>query len=100
MQIPSPGLNLQLSGDPLALPGFLTALCIPACYVLNHLNGNVSWVDRIYTTWPVLCSVLIGSWARGPFVASLPRVALAIAIQLIWSARLTYHTARRGLYNP
>lgn len=85
MQLPLPGLNLQLgglSGDPLALPQLLTAICIPACYVLNHLTGNVSWVDRIYTTWPVLCSVLIGSWARGPMIASLPRILLAIGIQV------------------
>lgn len=92
MQLPL-GLNLQLHGDPLALPGFLTALCIPACYILNHLTGNVSWVDRIYTTWPVLCSLCVGAWARGPFIASLPRVVLAIAIQvsrgLWWGAVVT-----------
>jgi steroid 5-alpha reductase family enzyme len=85
-------------------------LCIPACYIANHLTGNVSSVDRIYTTWPVLCSILVGSWARGPYIASLPRVVLAILIQVgyningltqfVWSARLTYHSARRGFYNP
>ncbi|GMK58165.1 hypothetical protein CspeluHIS016_0501970 [Cutaneotrichosporon spelunceum] len=98
MQVPL-GLNLQLTGDPLALPGFLTALCIPACYILNLITRNVSTVDRIYTTWPVLCSILVGSWARGPLIASLPRVVVAILIQFIWSARLTYHSHRRGFYN-
>ncbi|CAK9783575.1 hypothetical protein CC85DRAFT_287785 [Cutaneotrichosporon oleaginosum] len=100
MQIPL-GLrpSLPLGGDPLALPSFLTALCIPACYIANHITGNVSSVDRIYTTWPVLCSILVGSWARGPLVASLPRVALAILIQFVWCARLTHHSARRGFYD-
>ncbi|KAL1409992.1 hypothetical protein Q8F55_003992 [Vanrija albida] len=88
----------------LHVPLGLSLALIPTSFLLTHLSGNVGWVDRVYTTLPVVSSFSIAAWAvlnpnAADFGASLPRVWLLIALQALWSARLTWHTARRGLYS-
>lgn len=91
--------NLQLS-DPLHLPLLIIGFVSGTSYALGLATGNVGWVDRIYTTLPLIVSASILLWAHTHgFAASVPRLAVILFVQCIWSARLTYHTARRGLYN-
>lgn len=91
--------TLDLS-DPLHAPLAIIGFASVACYALGLATGNVGWVDRIYTTLPLVVSASILAWAHFEgYAASVPRLALVLAIQVVWSARLTYHTARRGLYS-
>lgn len=92
------------SSDALHLPFILTLIIIPSMYGLQSGSGNVSWVDRIWTTFPVLCSATVAFWiisnpSAGVYVASLPRIILVLLLQTMWSGRLTGHSYRRGVYN-
>lgn len=98
--LPSALSSLQLS-DPLHLPLLIILSVSVGAYALGLATGNVGWVDRVYTTLPLLVSAAITLWAHmHGFAASVPRMVVILAVQCIWSARLTYHTARRGLYSP
>ncbi|EJT51353.1 hypothetical protein A1Q1_07325 [Trichosporon asahii var. asahii CBS 2479] len=96
--LPSALLNMELS-DPLHLPLLIVSFVSGTSYALGLATGNVGWVDRVYTTLPLFVSAAILLWAHTHgFAASVPRLAVILFVQCIWSARLTYHTARRGLY--
>lgn len=100
-------LSLLLSPNTtsaLHVPLGLSLALIPTSFLLTHVSGNVGWVDRVYTTLPVVSSAAIAAWAlvnpnAADFGASLPRVWVMLLLQVLWSARLTWHTARRGLYD-
>jgi hypothetical protein len=84
----------------LHLPIILTILLVPTYYLLGLLSGNVSWVDRSWPFYTPLCSGLILLYAAyNPsaevYAHNLPRLTLMMALQLLWSARLTRHAIRR-----
>ncbi|RSH91714.1 hypothetical protein EHS25_009083 [Saitozyma podzolica] len=88
----------------LHLPIILTILLVPTYYLLGLLSGNVSWVDRSWPFYTPLCSGLILLYAAyNPsaevYAHNLPRLTLMMALQLLWSARLTRHAIRRGFYD-
>lgn len=68
-------------------------------------TGNVSQVDRLWTTLPLVYSAhftfipyLNGSVSN---ITDLDhRMLLVFALQCCWSARLTYQSARRGFLDP
>lgn len=69
------------------------------------LAGNVSQVDRLWTTLPLIYSAHFTFWPlvtrQVSHVADLdPRMLLVFALQCAWSARLTYQSARRGFLDP
>ena len=67
----------------------------------RSLAGNVSQVDRLWTSLPLIYSAHFTFWplvtGQVQHVADLdPRMLLVFALQCAWSARLTYQSARRG----
>lgn len=91
----------------LVLAGVLSAVV----WLLGEITGNVSQVDRLWTFLPVLFAAhwTIAPWvqldgARGGWQAFLDstdeRMRLMLVLLLLWSARLTTNTYRRGFFNP
>lgn len=83
----SPLALLRTTDDPRHLPLAATLTLIPAVYALGLLSGNVSWVDRIWTTWPVLCSASVLAWAvvndgGVAYAACVPRLVVVLALQV------------------
>ncbi|GAA6007737.1 hypothetical protein JCM11491_003948 [Sporobolomyces phaffii] len=74
-------------------------------WFLGEVTGNVSQVDRLWTTLPLVYSAhftfipyLNGSVSH---ISELDhRMLLVFALQCCWSARLTYQSARRGFLDP
>ncbi|GAA5829032.1 hypothetical protein JCM3766R1_003911 [Sporobolomyces carnicolor] len=74
-------------------------------WLLGEVTGNVSQVDRLWTTLPLVYSAhftfipyLNGSVSH---ISDLDhRMLLVFALQCCWSARLTYQSARRGFLDP
>ncbi|TIC47200.1 Alg9-like mannosyltransferase [Wallemia mellicola] len=81
-------------------------------YSLSEITGNVSQVDRVWTVLPLLYTAIptfdlaIKTYLQAPQSTSLvdvlkitvnQRALLLLALQFIWSSRLTFNTARRGL---
>ncbi|GAA5929218.1 uncharacterized protein JCM15063_004083 [Sporobolomyces koalae] len=74
-------------------------------WLLGEITGNVSQVDRLWTTLPLIYSAhftfipyLNGSVSH---ISDLDhRMLLVFALQCCWSARLTYQSARRGFLDP
>ncbi|TIB18716.1 hypothetical protein E3P92_00561 [Wallemia ichthyophaga] len=81
-------------------------------YSISEITSNVSQVDRVWTILPLLYTVIpafdlaFKTYLEAP--PSIPltsilystvnqRALLLLTLQLIWSARLTFNTARRGL---
>ncbi|BGP42437.1 hypothetical protein JCM10449v2_006442 [Rhodotorula kratochvilovae] len=74
-------------------------------WVLGELTGNVSQVDRLWTSLPLIYSAHFTFWplvtGQVQHVADLDhRMLLVFALQCAWSARLTYQSARRGFLDP
>lgn len=89
---------------PLHLPIVFTLLSIPIIYLLGHISGNVSWVDRAWPFYTPICSLMTLLWlAYNPqapiFAHNTPRLVLMYALQLIWTTRLTSHAVKRGFYD-
>ncbi|KAK1922048.1 hypothetical protein DB88DRAFT_496946 [Papiliotrema laurentii] len=89
--------------EPLALPWALTLGAIPLTYSLGLISGNVSWVDRAWPFYPVICSTLVVVWAYNhrleQYSGALPRLLCMAGLQYVWSARLTRHAIKRGFYD-
>ncbi|TIA90827.1 hypothetical protein E3P99_01412 [Wallemia hederae] len=81
-------------------------------YTLSEITGNVSQVDRVWTLLPLLYTAIpafdlaIKTYLQAPpstsFLAVVQttvssRALLLLSLQLLWSLRLTFNTARRGL---
>lgn len=81
-------------------------------YSLSEITGNVSQVDRVWTLLPLLYTAIpafdlaLKTYLQAPPSTSLisilqttvnERAVLLLTLQLLWSARLTFNTARRGL---
>ncbi|GAA5860124.1 hypothetical protein JCM8547_009191 [Rhodosporidiobolus lusitaniae] len=74
-------------------------------WVLSEATGNVSQVDRLWTTIPLSYSALFTFY---PYLTGMvanvreldPRMLLVFGLQCAWSARLTFQSARRGFLNP
>jgi len=78
---------LEASKDPRDAPLLLTLAIIPTAWVLGHISGNVSWIDRIWTTFPLVTTALIvgWTWIHGEafnYAASLPRLILLFILQV------------------
>ncbi|SGY14974.1 BQ5605_C013g07189 [Microbotryum silenes-dioicae] len=102
---------LSSSTDPMhpAL-WFCTATSL-IVWILGEVTGqgNVSQVDRyvlgpvLWTFLPVIYSAHFTLWpyftgAAGGVISD--RMLLVLILQLVWSARLTTNTYRRGFFNP
>lgn len=73
--------------DALHLPIILTLILIPSVYGLQTGSNNVSWVDRAWTTFPVVCNATVILWVlsnptAGVYIASLPRMLLVLLLQV------------------
>jgi len=76
------------------------------CFVAAQITQNYSHVDRVwsflptvysilYTFYPLLDSAPIALQQQGV----QPRALIITALQILWSLRLGYHTARRGYFS-
>lgn len=88
----SPQALLAYSDDARHLPLAATLALIPAVYVLGLVSGNVSWVDRIWTSWPVLCSGSVLAWVvvnegGNAYGACIPRLVVVLCLQVSLSSR-------------
>ncbi|GAA5823184.1 hypothetical protein JCM10212_003235 [Sporobolomyces blumeae] len=96
---------LDPSTDPLHPALWFCGAVSIAVWILGELTGNVSQVDRLWTTLPLAYSFhftfipyLNGTVSH---VSDLDhRMLLVFALQCCWSARLTYQSARRGFLDP
>ncbi|KAB5590056.1 Integral membrane protein [Ceratobasidium theobromae] len=105
----APVLDQPRGLDPtLAFPVKFCLFNILWTFVAGEVTGNVSQVDRVWTFLPVIYSAYWGwylplyggednAWIRKKGVGQ--RAALMVLLQVLWSCRLTYNTARRGLFN-
>ncbi|KAI0048941.1 DUF1295-domain-containing protein [Auriscalpium vulgare] len=106
----------------LELPLAFCAFTSLATYVLSIITGNASQVDRLWTflptiytaywagypLWPhahekypfksLLAPYVAGNVPRGVGEDFNQRALLMLALQLIWTYRLSYNTWRRGLF--
>lgn len=110
----------KTASDPIHTVLPLLGTVVIASYVMSVLTRNVSQVDRMWTTFPVIYSLHFALFPLlnengAAFAHNLPRVWLMVAmqvspsgalvvrllisLQVLWCMRLTYHTARRGLYS-
>ncbi|BGP13409.1 hypothetical protein JCM10213v2_001328 [Rhodosporidiobolus nylandii] len=91
--------------DPLHPAMLFCAVVTGGVWLVSEVTGNVSQVDRLWTTLPLVYSAwftffpyLIGAVDQ---VKDLDqRMLLVFALQCCWSARLTYQSARRGFLDP
>lgn len=115
-----PTLSAMKAGIPLTFQWpvkfcFYTSLIT---YVLSIITGNVSQVDRLWTFLPVIYTAYYAFLPWWPFESPVPlypyspkeldrtllnegnpRTQLMLVLQLIWMARLSYNTWRRGLFS-
>ncbi len=90
---PASGVSFLASGDPLIAVS-LCALCFAlASFVAGIVTKDYSWVDRLWSTLPVLFAWYYAY--RGGF--SLPILAAALLVTA-WGARLTANFAKKGGY--
>ncbi|KAK4335949.1 hypothetical protein RTBOTA2_004723 [Rhodotorula toruloides] len=83
---------------------FCTGISV-VVWLLGEVTGNVSQVDRLWTTLPLVYSAHFTFWpywsGQVSHVAQLDhRMLLVFALQCCWSARLTFQSARRGFLDP
>lgn len=62
-------------------------------YLLGLISGDLSWVDRMWSTVPVLYA-----WIYAYTSGYDLRVTVVALLITLWGARLTYNFARRGGY--
>ncbi|GAA5826028.1 hypothetical protein JCM11251_000097 [Rhodosporidiobolus azoricus] len=91
--------------DPLHPALAACAVWSALVWVLGEATGNVSQVDRLWTTLPLFYSAHFTFY---PYLTGLvsspkdldPRMLLVFGLQCCWAARLTYQSARRGFLDP
>lgn len=93
--------DINLIAHPLRGTPFGTALDL--CLILAALGwlwGTVrreySWIDRVWTLCPPVFCLIVA--AATDFAS--PRVNLMLALVVLWSARLTFNSVRKGVYRP
>ncbi|WP_419860225.1 DUF1295 domain-containing protein [Candidatus Palauibacter sp.] len=93
--------DINLIAHPLRGTPFGTALDL--CLILAALGwlwGTVrreySWIDRVWTLCPPVFCLIVA--AATDFAS--PRVNLMMALVVLWSARLTFNSVRKGVYRP
>ncbi|MDE2879384.1 DUF1295 domain-containing protein [Candidatus Palauibacter soopunensis] len=79
-------------GAALDLCLILAAVCIPAAI----LTRDYSWVDRLWSLCPPVYCLIVA--AELDFAS--PRVNLMTLLVVLWSARLTFHGLRKGVFRP
>lgn len=91
--------------DPLH-PALLASIFFSVgVWIVSEITGNVSQVDRLWTTLPLMYSAhfTLHPWLTGQVKHAYEidhRILLVFALQCAWSARLTYQSARRGFLDP
>lgn len=72
--------------EALSIPFSLTLGAIPVTYLLGIISGNVSWVDRAWPFYPVLCSTLVLRWAfqqsGDEHKLAIPRLLCMVGLQV------------------
>lgn len=81
------------SSGPLAVVAVLGTACALTAYLLGLLTNEFSWVDRMWSTVPVLYA-----WIYADASGFDQRTTIAALLITLWGARLTFNFARRGGY--
>jgi steroid 5-alpha reductase family enzyme len=81
------------TAGPLAVVGVLGAALALTAYVLSLITSDFSWVDRMWSTVPVLYA-----WVYASASEFNTRTTIVAVLVTIWGARLSYNFARRGGY--
>ena len=90
----APSAGAFLSGaEPLLVVTALAAGFSLTSFLLGAFTADYSWVDRLWSTAPVLFAWIYAIRADFPFAATL-----AALLVTAWGLRLTYNFARRGGY--
>jgi steroid 5-alpha reductase family enzyme len=79
--------------NPLITMLLITASQIVASFIFSLATGDYSWVDRMWSTAPILYAWVYA--VRGWFD---PRLVIAAGLVTIWGLRLTFNFARKGGY--
>lgn len=90
----APSAGAFLSGtDPLLVVATLAVGFSLTSFLLGALTSDYSWVDRLWSTAPVLFAWVYAIRADYAFAATLAAVLVTA-----WGVRLTFNFARRGGY--
>lgn len=84
---------LVFAQGPLVTIAILAAGFSVTSYLLGLITGDLSWVDRMWSTVPVLYA-----WIYASAAGFDTRTTIVAALVGLWGARLTYNFARRGGY--
>jgi steroid 5-alpha reductase family enzyme len=94
----SGALSFALS-SPLALTTTVMVVATFSCWIGNISSGYWSWVDRLWSTIPVVYAGIYAAW---PFFAGGAvnlRITVMALLVAAWGARLTRNFARKGGYS-
>ncbi|MFW5715840.1 MAG: DUF1295 domain-containing protein [Spirochaetota bacterium] len=92
VDLPSVGAFF-FSMHPLVVVATIAVGFAPASYLLGAVTGDYSWVDRLWSTAPVLFA-----WIHAVRADLAPAPTVAALLVSAWGLRLTYNFARRGGY--
>jgi steroid 5-alpha reductase family enzyme len=81
------------AAGPLAVVAVIGAGLALASYILGLVTNDYSWVDRMWSTVPVLYA-----WVYAAASNYDHRVTIVALLISVWGARLTFNFARRGGY--
>jgi len=82
-----------LEAHPVLVVATLAAGFAVTSYLLATFTRDYSWVDRLWSTAPVLFA-----WVYAVRSGFAPAPLIATLLVTVWGARLTYNFARRGGY--
>lgn len=87
-------LGSMASGEgPLVIVSILAIGFALVSYVLGLVTGDLSWVDRMWSTVPVLYA-----WIYAHMAGYDMRTTIAAILVSVWGVRLTFNFVRRGGY--
>ncbi|MYH09810.1 MAG: DUF1295 domain-containing protein [Gemmatimonadales bacterium] len=94
-----PDINLiahPLRGTPFGAALDLCLILAALGWLLGTVRREYSWIDRVWTLCPPVFCLIVA--AATDFAS--PRVNLMMALVVLWSARLTFNSVRKGVYRP
>ncbi|MXX68082.1 MAG: DUF1295 domain-containing protein [Gemmatimonadales bacterium] len=94
-----PDINLiahPLRGTPFGAALDLCLILAALGWLWGTVRREYSWIDRVWTLCPPVFCLIVA--AATDFAS--PRVNLMMALVVLWSARLTFNSVRKGVYRP
>lgn len=85
-----------LRGTPFGTALDLCLILAAVGWLLGTVTRNYVWIDRVWTLCPPLYCLIVA--AATDFAS--PRVSLMTVLVILWSARLTLNSVRKGVYRP